>query len=55
MWTGHAKLPLSVRDISRVNMWGYGNRGLGGIVFGAGSMGLLLLFNDSITPKCESL
>ena len=24
-WIGNAKLTLSVRGISRVNMWGYGN------------------------------
>ena len=25
-WIGHAKLPLSVRGTSRVNMWSYENR-----------------------------
>ena len=35
-WIGHAKMTLSVRGISRVNMWGERDRAW--IIVGAGSM-----------------
>ena len=41
---GRANLPLSVREISRVNMWGYRDRAWGGIVVSAGLMGQMAPF-----------
>jgi len=31
-WIGHAKLPLSVMEIDRVTMWGYGDRAWVGLL-----------------------
>ena len=48
MWVkliDHVKLPLSVREISRVNTSGYGDRALGGILVGADPMGRNVSFS----------
>ena len=43
-WIGHVKLPLSARGITRVYIWGYGEKDRDGIVVGAGLMGQIASF-----------